>query len=193
MKCIHLDHVDSTNRYARSLAQHEPRGPDVCIVACTQSAGRGTRGHTWQSPPGGLYLSVLQRALPASAVPTAECTRRTGDVVTEHLHAATALPIEIKPVNDLLLYGDKLGGILVEAVVEHGALTCLVTGVGINVLTAPALPPDGPWHATALAHHVDEAIAMQVLDLGWIMRVAEQLATAHRTLMAPPTHASASY
>ncbi|HWA16954.1 MAG TPA: hypothetical protein VG817_11000, partial [Gemmatimonadales bacterium] len=42
----------------------------TAVVAVEQHAGRGSRGHSWSSPPGGLWLSVLCRpaSMPAMEV-----------------------------------------------------------------------------------------------------------------------------
>src|SRR2546422_9723005 len=60
--------LGSTNDAARRLARDgAPEGTLVWSLA--QSAGKGRRGRPWISPPGNLYLSLVQRpaALPARA------------------------------------------------------------------------------------------------------------------------------
>ena len=55
-----FDTVGSTNDEARRLARDgAPEG--TLVWAAAQSAGRGRRGHLWQSPPGNLYLSLVMR------------------------------------------------------------------------------------------------------------------------------------
>ena len=57
-RIIRLEQTDSTNRY---LKQHSDTLPDrtVCYTDC-QQAGRGRRGHGWETPPHtSLALSLL--------------------------------------------------------------------------------------------------------------------------------------
>src|SRR5712692_810856 len=52
--------VGSTNDEAKPLARAgAPEG--TLVWAGEQTAGRGRRGHTWASPPGNLYLSLILR------------------------------------------------------------------------------------------------------------------------------------
>src|ERR1700733_12331071 len=56
----HYDQIGSTNDEAGRLASEgAPHG--TVIHADEQTAGRGRLAHTWFSPPGNLYLSVLLR------------------------------------------------------------------------------------------------------------------------------------
>ena len=56
-----FDTVDSTNTYAKTLAQQgAPHG--TVVVADSQTGGRGRLGRGFHSPAGcGLYLSILLR------------------------------------------------------------------------------------------------------------------------------------
>src|SRR5699024_5982995 len=58
---IHVfDRLDSTNTQLKAMAaQGAPHG--TVVAALEQTSGRGTRGRTFASPPGGLYLSLLLR------------------------------------------------------------------------------------------------------------------------------------
>jgi len=63
-----LDTVDSTNRFLSSLPPAQQHGH--AVVADRQESGRGRRGRSWHSPPGGnIYLSLgWQFARPADAL-----------------------------------------------------------------------------------------------------------------------------
>ena len=53
MKIIRLDEVDSTNEF---LKRENIRG-DAVAVAKRQTGGRGTKGRSFSSESGGLYVS----------------------------------------------------------------------------------------------------------------------------------------
>src|SRR5690606_40107431 len=65
-----FDVLDSTNEEAWRLADAgAPEG--VAVLAKSQTAGRGRRGRSWESPEGNLFLSLLLRP----AVPPAEAAK----------------------------------------------------------------------------------------------------------------------
>ena len=55
-----LDEVGSTNDEALSLGR-AGAAHGLAVAARRQTAGRGRRGHAWDSPAGNLYLSVVLR------------------------------------------------------------------------------------------------------------------------------------
>ena len=59
-RLIVLPEVDSTNNYLKTLAANG--APDgTAVLSLKQTAGRGRRGRSFLSEPGGLYLSFLMR------------------------------------------------------------------------------------------------------------------------------------
>ena len=54
------DTVDSTNDEAKRLARAAAE-EGTLVWGIEQTAGRGRRGHTWASPPGNLYASLILR------------------------------------------------------------------------------------------------------------------------------------
>lgn len=124
-----FERVDSTNR----LAWEAPTLPTV-IIAQQQTAGRGQWGRTWQSPPGGLYLSL---AIPSPDLPPLIVTLIAGWAIASTLRNFH-LPVSLKWPNDLLLEGRKLGGIKTE---QRSGTNRLVIGVGIN--WSNPVPPEG--------------------------------------------------
>lgn len=127
--------VTSTNDVARTLAT-DGAGEGTTVLALEQSRGRGRLGRTWQSPPGGLYLSVVLRpAFPMERWPLIGLACSLGAVAAAETHGGA--PVRVKWPNDLLLDGRKLGGVLVEATAE-----AVVCGIGLNVV--PSWERAGP-------------------------------------------------
>ncbi|MGE5584855.1 MAG: biotin--[acetyl-CoA-carboxylase] ligase [Bacillota bacterium] len=133
--------VDSTNAVARRMAEAgAPEG--TCVVAETQTAGRGRMGRTWHSPPGGLWLSVVLRPTVAPR-DVGKLALVTGVAVTEAIRKATSLPAKMKWPNDVVVRGRKVSGILVEGRWRGEAVDYIVEGIGINVAVDIAgLPQD---------------------------------------------------
>jgi BirA family transcriptional regulator, biotin operon repressor / biotin---[acetyl-CoA-carboxylase] ligase len=127
---LHLRRVDSTNTRARALAATgAPHG--TLVTATEQTAGRGRQGRTWMAPPG--------RALLASVVlrdPPALLTLATGLAVAD----VAGPRARLKWPNDVLVAGEKLAGVLVEARPQDG---WAVVGIGINVAVRPDDLPAG--------------------------------------------------
>ena len=159
--------TDSTNS---ALARQSPRANGDAILAEYQSAGRGRRGRTWQSPFAGQIISI------ALGIAAAEALR------------AADYPVQLKWPNDLYLHGRKLGGILLEtALNSSGAHT--IAGIGINLL-----PPPNPGQPVASLSECG-TIARNPLTAALINRWREAFARhpANRPALPARWHALDTY
>lgn len=140
--------TSSTNLLAKQAGEEDaPHG--ALFVADAQTAGRGRRGRSWQSPPGAnIYFTILLR--PQFAPEQASMlTLVMAHSVAAAIHRLTGLEAGIKWPNDVLLDGKKVCGILTEMSVEREYIHYVVCGVGINV--APQeFPEDIREHATSV-------------------------------------------
>jgi BirA family biotin operon repressor/biotin-[acetyl-CoA-carboxylase] ligase len=155
----HFGEVDSTNDVALKLAAAgAPEG--TAVLADTQRAGRGRRGRSWFSPPGaGLYLSCILRWSPGpsgpgpgpGAGPPLHLTLAAGVAAASAIQSVTALPVELKWPNDLVIGRPwrKLGGILCESVAAGSRVSAVVVGIGINLQPA-AYPAELSRTATSI-------------------------------------------
>jgi BirA family biotin operon repressor/biotin-[acetyl-CoA-carboxylase] ligase len=130
---FHHERIDSTNDEVRRLVAEG--APHATVVhADEQTAGRGRLAHTWFSPRGNLYLSVLLRTgLPAGR--GSELSFLAALAVADSVEVL--LPRQIRAMlkwpNDVLINGAKIAGILVEQ-----ADDATIIGIGLNVLQAPS-------------------------------------------------------
>ena len=129
MKIEILEEVQSTNEY---IKRYLSSGEDTIVVSKWQTGGRGTKGRSFLSNEGGVYLTALNfyrgffakdAFLIMAHAATAVCQ------TAEHF----ALSPEIKWPNDVYLSGKKLAGILVENIVEGEKLKASIVGIGLNV------------------------------------------------------------
>jgi len=104
----------------------QPR-PGSVAVARRQTSGRGRMGHRWHD--GGLAMSWLIDPLPAHQA--ARLAVWTGLTATLALRDLCGAPVRLKWPNDLRLDGRKLGGIILDMVVQ-GPRSRLVAGIGVN-------------------------------------------------------------
>jgi len=142
--------VDSTSDEAARLLRRGALPSLAYVVAGEQTAGRGTAGRRWASPPGaGLYLSVIHTP-PLEARITSDYTLAAGVTCVETCACLVGLAVRLKPVNDLFVEGCKLGGILVEGVAVGSRLIGLISGIGLNGRPAVRTLPEGSTPATSI-------------------------------------------
>ena len=128
----YFEELDSTNKKIDELARDGAEHGTV-IVADKQTAGKGRRGRTWESPAGtNLYFSILLR--PEIEVEKAPMlTLIMAYSVAKVLQEEWRLETSIKWPNDLVISGKKICGILTEMVLDGSQIGHVVVGTGINV------------------------------------------------------------
>ena len=144
----YFEELDSTNIRINELANDGAEHGTV-IVADRQTAGKGRRGRTWESPSGtNLYFSILLRpeiATEKAAMLTLIMAYSTAKLLRENWN----LQAEIKWPNDLVISGKKICGILTEMSLEGYEIGHVVVGTGINV-NVTDFPEDLKDKATSL-------------------------------------------
>ena len=156
--------VDSTNNYLKQrAAEGAPHG--LAVIANKQTGGRGRFGRTFESPAGkGLYLSVLLRP-EFSPAQMASLTPWAAVAVCRAMERLTGLHPKIKWINDILLEGKKLCGILTEAdIAPDGSLNHVILGIGVNIAQEESdFTPDVAAIATSLARHMEQPPSREAL------------------------------
>jgi BirA family biotin operon repressor/biotin-[acetyl-CoA-carboxylase] ligase len=125
--------TESTNTLGRRIvATFSDRGhpPPVIIAALEQTAGRGRLGKRWESPRGGLYVSLVQPRVGQEELTS--LPMQVAVSLCRELDRIVDSTCRLKWPNDLLVRERKIGGILVESVVRAAGDTAVVVGFGIN-------------------------------------------------------------
>lgn len=146
-----FEELASTNQTLWQAMEQGAREGAVAI-ALRQSAGRGQWGRSWQSGLGGLYLS-LYLTPNLAADQSGQLTLCSAWGVATMLRQQ-GIPVRLKWCNDLILQGQKLGGILTETRVRGDRIHQAVVGIGVNWRNT--VPPPG---ITLQQAGVAEAIA----------------------------------
>lgn len=171
---IHYKTIDSTNAALKAMP-HAPHGTIVCSQV--QTAGRGRLGRTFVSEDGGLYLSLLLRRQ-ESPDRLLHLTPMVAVAVRRAIMDLCPLQVDIKWINDLLVQGKKVCGILTEVAPGGG----VIIGIGINCNTR-AFPPELQSIAGSLeefcGHHVDTELLLQKLILR--LQELDQCLFSHKT------------
>lgn len=131
---FHYTEIDSTNQQAARLCA-QGHGPWIAVSADVQTRGRGSYGRTWESPRGGLWMTVV-----VPPVFIREKTRMYTDYAVCSVHETLRkqipeLNVTIKAPNDLLANGRKVCGVLAESAGVGGMMA---VGIGLNVNLNPA-------------------------------------------------------
>lgn len=150
--------TDSTNTAAYKLAESGEKEGAV-VFAEEQSRGRGRFKRAWESPQGGIYMSIILRPK-LEPLMTARITLAVSVAVAEAIRETTNLPARIKWPNDVLINGLKVSGILTEMSAEQDEIDFIVVGIGINVNTDPEDLPEG---ATALKKELNSEVSKVAL------------------------------
>lgn len=122
--------VGSTNTLAKYLAKNGIENGSV-VISEKQNSGRGRTGKSWESPLGGVWMSIiLSPEVDISKIPLITIT--TGVAVAIALEKIGVHNPEIKWPNDIMINGKKVCGILTEAVSNFNTIENIIVGVGID-------------------------------------------------------------
>ena len=178
IKIIHLDKIDSTNRYA--LERFAEFADNTLIVADEQSAGRGRRGKEWFSPAGmNLYASYVVKELKIPAGRVLWCAGLASLVTLSEY--APSMDLWLKWPNDIYctVAGKpnrfcKIAGLLAETWTPHGSnrVEGVVAGIGINL----NMPDE-------MLELIDQPAVSLFSETGKRVDIAEFAETLHAALM----------
>lgn len=147
-KFLHYDAIDSTNLEARRLIETGQLHAPTLLQAERQISGQGSRGRSWVSEKGNLYISFVfplkTKDRDCRAVyPVALATQKfIAGLVSEPA-------VQIKWPNDILISERKVAGMLLELCSQDNQ-TILIAGIGINITHHPQATANFP------AAHVQE-------------------------------------
>lgn len=131
-KILFFETLASTSDWVREHLEN--LDVPTAVAARQQTAGKGRRGRSWESAPGGLYFTLLFRSpLPIALHPS--YAQIAAIALAEWISRFGIVP-ELKWPNDLLIGGAKTAGILLDAV-GHGEERKLLLGVGLNLNRTP--------------------------------------------------------
>ena len=120
----------STNALAKSLASGLDTGS--VVLAEIQKQGKGRLQRIWESPEGGIYMSLFLRP----EMPPQQLSRITlvmGEATAGYLEEVTGIPAMIKWPNDILMKDKKICGILTWMDGDMDRVNWVIVGIGINV------------------------------------------------------------
>jgi len=122
--------LESTNKTAKELvlADNAPHGS--VIIALNQTGAYGRREKPFYTYDGGVYISIVLRPKKFLPETAAIITTSAAVSVCNAVYAVSGKQCGVKWVNDILLGGKKICGILTESISGTDAA---VLGIGINL------------------------------------------------------------
>ena len=122
--------VMSTNTLAKFLSENGVSNGTV-IISEKQSGAKGRLGKSWESPLGGIWLSIVVKPqVDHSKIPM--ITLATGVAVVKTFERIGIENAEIKWPNDVIINDKKVCGILTEAITKFNNIESVIIGVGID-------------------------------------------------------------
>ena len=172
-----FDQIGSTNAEAMSRARDGERGP-IWFVTTEQIAGRGRRQRAWVAPRGNLASSVLEVMDVSPAVAATmgfafglaheTALRRVSVEANLRLAGSDQLKYLLKWPNDIMVRGQKLCGLLVEAEAVAGGELAVVAGIGTNIIAAPEGTPTPATSLAALGVQIGAEELFAALSDAWV-------------------------
>ncbi len=153
---IAYEAIPSSNIKAKELAQ---KGAEegTLVITKKQKRGKGRFNRLWESPEGGLYLSII---LKPNCTPdkTTLISLLTSVAVSKTINIYN-LTSKIKWPNDVLLNEKKIAGILLESEVIENKVEYVILGIGINLNTdTNLLTNDVRLISTSLSEEIGKPI-----------------------------------
>lgn len=176
-KIIYYEETDSTNTRIRELAK-EGLEEGTTVWADCQTAGKGRRGRSWESPAGeNLYFSILLRPkLEPGKAPM--LTLVMAYSIAKVLKEQENFSVQIKWPNDLILSGKKICGILTEMMLSGREVDFVIVGVGVNV-NVSEFPEELQDKATSLYLEKGESFEREKL----LQQILKEFDKQYKTFM----------
>ncbi|MGN0807771.1 MAG: biotin--[acetyl-CoA-carboxylase] ligase [Candidatus Coproplasma sp.] len=125
---VELDEIDSTNEFCKRF----PKEADLLVWAKRQTKGKGTKGRSFVSDEGGVYVSLMRRLTNFDFAKTFSIMISACVAVCKTLEAFNLKPT-VKWANDVLVNGKKICGTLIENRLGVNGVCLSIVGIGLNV------------------------------------------------------------
>ncbi len=126
---LHFNSLTSSNNLAK---EKRTERQNLIITADMQTGGRGTKGRSFSSKKGGVYVSVLTFYENFAASDAFQIMSAAATAVCKTLRFYGLQPV-IKWPNDVFVNDLKIAGILIENVFSGAKIDNSIVGVGLNV------------------------------------------------------------
>ncbi|TAE01047.1 MAG: biotin--[acetyl-CoA-carboxylase] ligase [Bacteroidetes bacterium] len=124
----------STNEVATDLIAHSSVFEGCVIITSQQTAGKGQRGNRWEANPDqNLTFSLILQPDFLSPEYQFQLNVAVSLAVYDVLSVFLGSELKVKWSNDIYYRNQKLGGILIENILQGNRIKYSVVGIGLNV------------------------------------------------------------
>lgn len=127
MKRIHYEEIDSTQKEVWRRLED-----GIIISADVQTNGIGTHGRIWHTSQKGNIAFSIGLAPDVPITKLENLTIEIAEIILEVFDSLYQIKLEIKHPNDIMINGQKVGGILTETKLQGEIVKYLVIGIGLN-------------------------------------------------------------
>ena len=151
-RAFYFDTIDSTQNFAAKIASNHNENGTI-IVSKHQTDGKGRLKRKWESPTGGIWMSIIIQ-------PEFNISYITLVPIATSLALCIAIEkiLKIKPKlkwpNDVLVENSKISGVLLESFDDF-----IVAGIGLNILNKPQ--NEIKWKTTKLYDHINKDFSLK--------------------------------
>ena len=134
MKLIKLSAIHSTNSYLKQLAKETLLEDETVVLTNRQLSGRGQMGNGWLSREGQSLTFSMFKALEGLQTERQFMISMEVSIAIAEILIGLNIPnISIKWPNDILSANHKIGGVLIENVLDALFVKYSIIGIGLNV------------------------------------------------------------
>lgn len=130
----HYKEIDSTQSEIWRLVKSKNITNGTIIIADTQTAGKGTHGRVWHTDEPGNVAFSMYIETNCDIKQVEGITLEIAEVLINIFKENYNIELEIKPPNDIVYNGKKIGGILTESQTMCHKVQNLIIGIGINLM-----------------------------------------------------------
>ena len=134
MKILYLKNVDSTQTYLKELIKNKEVLSSVAVVSDMQTDGLGSRGNSWHSLDGNLFVSFCISLDDLVDDLKLESSSIYFTYILKMVLEEFGSKCWIKWPNDFYIDDKKIGG-MISNIVEN----FLICGIGLNLQSSPSL------------------------------------------------------
>lgn len=131
---IYIQQCLSTNdEITKFLFRLDGKNDTVSVYTFDQTQGRGQYGNTWLSFPHQNLAFSMALSYDRISLPNNLFNFHTANVLREFIAKKTEKETKLKWPNDIILFGKKISGMLIEKKI-YQKKSFLIVGIGVNIL-----------------------------------------------------------
>ena len=130
---MYISQTDSTNSTLRTmlLEQNLPEG--FMIRTDFQTSGKGQKGNSWEAEKGNNLLFSILLYPTQLAIEKYFIISQLVSIAIKNTLDKYADGFSVKWPNDIYYFDKKIGGILIENVIQGGRIKSMIIGIGLNI------------------------------------------------------------